>query len=108
MKLKNFMLLAALASIGFASCGGDDDNKASGEGTSLESQVKKVCDMRCELDALEERWKAGEDVEAEGKKLSGELENQVKELDEKYGPDSDASEEDMKAYLEAMEDCKCE
>ena len=103
MKLKNFILLAALASIGFASCGGDDD-KASGEGTSLRLQVKKACRIQCEAKSLVEKVKNGEDAYAELRKL----EDQAKVLVKKYGPDGDASDEDKKAFEEAMNNCDCE
>ena len=107
MKLKNFMLLAALASFGFASYGGDDD-KASGEGTSLESQAKKVCNGICELQSLAEKAMNGEDVDAEMQKLQDEMADLNKELEAKYGPDGDASDEDKEAFMKAMKDCDCE
>jgi len=105
MKLKNIMLLAALASIGFASCGDDDSTE---ECTSLECQLDEMCDLQCEYRALDERQDNGEDVEDEMDRVSKEGEAMYNKLLEKYGPDSDASDEDKEAFMNAMRDCDCE
>ena len=102
------MLLAALASIGFASCGGDDDDKASGEGTSPKSQAKELCDLRCEGEALAESMENGDDVEDKLNEVKDKFADKLSAAIEKYGPEGDASDEDKKAFEEAMNNCDCE
>jgi len=116
------MLLAALASIGFASCGDDDkksnddaennrgeivENKKDGSLSSLESQAKELCELGCKVDAFQTRFYDGEDVGEELDKAQEELETRLKDLVKIYGPDGSASDEDKKAFDELMNKCDC-
>jgi len=100
IKLQHYMILAAFGSLGFTSCG-DSEFKLTKSETDcgMECDVKKLLELMCEANALEERWKAGEDVEEQGRALAHDVDFMWDALVKKY---EDQKEEWFETYKSAQ------
>jgi hypothetical protein len=90
------LALLFVSSLVMMSCGGPEDD------------AQEVCDLACEVMDLAKKAVDGEDVAEELEALEKEAEELEKEMEAKYGKDGDASDEDKKAFEDAVKDCDCD